>query len=165
MSQNFSEKYLAGTRSTKAIYGIILITAALIGLQVHETSPLAVSIKIFLAALVIVLAEVYSEQLGEKIRRKKQLSKFENQDIINSAMVIASVSVYPAVIFVLSSFGLYSIETAFDISYLLSIIGLGLFGFIAARAAGNSRSSSYKSAVLASAIGATVIIIKYIFSH
>jgi hypothetical protein len=165
MANKTISRKLEGHRSTKAIYGVILITAALIGFQLHETDPLTLSIKIFVAGLVIVLAEVYSEILGEKIRRKKELDKQERREIIDDTKVITSVALVPTLIFLLCELGLYDISLAFDVCFLLSILSLGYFGFIASQAAGDSRNSSLRKALVTASLGAAVIILKYVFTH
>jgi uncharacterized membrane protein len=165
MAKGFAEKYLEGYRSTKAIYGIILITATLIGLQFLESKPLTIAVKLFFAALVIVLAEAYSEILGEKIRRRKELTGSERREIVDDVLVIASVSIYPVSIFLLSAAGLFSVDSAFKISYGLSIACLGLFGYLASQAAGDTKNSSLRKAVITSLVGVLVVIIKYRFSH
>lgn len=162
---HFSEKYLSGTRTTKAVYGIVLITAALISFQLHEHDPAAIALKIFLAAIVIVAAEVYAEFLGEKIRLKRSLSKQERREIVDDTMVISSVSLYPVVVFLLSATHLYDVEVAFMLSYLLSLIGLGAFGYLASRSAGMTREQSIVRASIAVAIGLAVIMLKYSFGH
>ena len=165
MPNSIAEKYLKGSRSAKAIYGIILITATLIGFQFHESEPLTIAASVFIAGLVIGLAEAYSELLGEKIRREKKLNKLERREIIDHAFVVSSIAVYPVAVFLVSALGLYSVDVAFDISFGLSIIGLGLFGFSASRAAGEPRGVSYRKAILISLIGAAVILIEYTYAH
>lgn len=165
MYKNLSDRYLGGARSTKAVYGIILITAALIGLQFHETDPLTLAAKTFFAALVIVLAEAYSEMLGEKIRRKHELSRRERREIIGDATVIASVALYPVVIFLLSAMGVFSVAVAFDICFVLAIVGLATFGYLASRAAGSAKYAAIWSASIAAIVGTAVILVKYMSGH
>lgn len=64
-------KSLIGSRSSKAVYGVILITVALIGFEKHTSDPANIALNVLFAAIVIVLAEVYSEYLGEKIKKRK----------------------------------------------------------------------------------------------
>lgn len=165
MTRGFISTYTHGSRSTKAIYGIILISAALIGFQLHESNPATIAVKVFFAGLVIVLAEVYSEILGEKIKRKKELTRLERREIIGDATVISSVATYPLIIFLLSALGLYSVEFAFELSYALGIVGLGLFGYVAACAAGDSKQLAIRKAVLTAFVGIIVILVKYSFGH
>lgn len=158
-------KSLIGSRSSKAVYGLILITVVLIGLERHATDSMEVALKVLLAAIAIVIAEIYSEYLGEKIKRKKALSKREHKEISHDASAIFAVSLYPALIFLISALGLYSIEVAFKIAYTLSLIGLGAFGYIASMYAGDPRSTSIKRTLLAVFIGFAVILLKYELGH
>lgn len=158
-------KSLIGSRSSKAVYGIILVTAVVIGSGKHDAEPLNIALKVLFAAIVIVLAEVYSEYLGEKIKRKRALSKSDKKNIVYDASAIFVVSLYPAFIFILSSLGLYSTELAFKITYVMSLIGLGVFGYIASIYAGDSRFVSARRALIAALIGLAVILLKYAFGH
>jgi len=165
IQKRFANYFLGGSRSTKAVYGLILITAALIGFQIHETDALTLAIKVFFAGLAIVLAEAYSELLGEKIQHHKNLTKRERREIIHDAMVISSVAAFPVLVFLVSELGLYSTDTAFEICYTWCIAGLGLFGYIASRAGGDTKSASIKKALLVAGVGVVVVLTKYHFSH
>ena len=165
MNGSLAKYFLTGSRSTKAVYGIILITAALIGFQIHETDSLTLAIKVFFAGLAIVIAEAYSELLGKKIEHHKVLAKAERREIIYDAMVISSVTLFPVIVFLVSELGLYSTDRAFEICYVLCITGLSLFGYIASRAGGDTRGKSVRKALLAAGIGIVVVLSKYHFSH
>lgn len=156
---------LIGSRSSKAVYGIILITVALIGFERHTADHADIVFKVLLAAIVIVLAEIYSEYLGEKIKQKKTLSKKERKDIVHDASAIFTVSLYPAIVFLISALGLYSAETAFKITYALSLVGLGAFGYIASVYAGDTKFESLKRTAAAVFIGLIVILLKYELGH
>ncbi len=156
---------LIGSRSSKAVYGVILITAVLLGSEHNTTDALDIAGKVLLAAIAIVVAEVYSEYLGEKIRRKKSLTETERHAISYDAFAIFVVSLYPALVFFLSYLGLYSLETAFQISYVLSLLALGAFGYVASVYAGDARSTGIKRAFIAMLIGLIVILLKYEFGH
>lgn len=156
---------LIGSRSSKAVYGVILITVALIGFEKSAANPFDVALKVMLAAIVIVLAEIYSEYLGEKIKRKQALSKKERKEIAYDTSAIFTVSLYPAVVFIFSGLGLFSVDTAFNITYVLSLVGLGTFGYIASIYAGDSKFVSLKRTAVAVLIGLLVILLKYELGH
>lgn len=156
---------LIGSRSSKAVYGVILITAVLIGFESKDTEPIQVIFRVIFAAFIIVLAEVYSEYLGEKIRHKRSLSRQERKEIAHDALAILVVSLYPAAVFLMSYFGLFTTATAYDISYTLSLAALGLFGYIASMYSGCTKFTAIKRAATAVFIGLIVILLKYEFGH
>lgn len=165
MRQKITERYFGRERSAKAIYGLILITATLIGLKSSTSAQLNVAVETFAAAFIIVIAEVFSEIIGKKIEHKRNLSTQERKDIIDNTMTIALSTVYPTIIFVLSWLGLYSITSAFILALAFGIIGLGAFGYISARSIGHSIIKALAEAVIICIIGSAIILVKYYVWH
>ncbi len=163
--QFFAHRYIEGTHSAKAVYGIILITASLIGFQLHPESAFIIALQVFLAGMVIVLAEVYADFIGERIQYRKELSNGARRKVLADGWVIGSVTLYPTVIFILSGFGWWTIDHAFTISYVVSLLALAGFGYISWLAAGESPQTSIVKSLIITAIGATVIVAKYLFGH
>ncbi len=117
------------------------------------------------AAVAIVLAEVYSEILGKTIRNKRKLSRAERKEIAQDSLAIVSVSFWPSVIFLLSYLGLYSVHSAFNISYSLLLAVLFIFSYWAGRLSKFSRSGALLMAFATSAVGLVVVFAKYALGH
>ena len=166
MKKNKLEKYYGNDRASKVVYGSVLIFAFLAG-QSHSghDSALPLVFGTFLAAVAIVLAEVYSEILGRTIRNKRKLKKLERQEVEQDSLAIISVSFWPSLIFLLSYFGLFSVHTAFNISYGLLLTVLFVFSYWASILSGRNRSISLFRAAIATCVGLVVILAKYGLGH
>lgn len=84
---------------------------------------------------------------------------------MHDASAIFAVSLYPAIVFLISATGLYTTATAFKVTYFLSLIGLGAFGYIASVYAGDTKFESLKRTAMAVVIGLIVILLKYELGH
>lgn len=153
--QHFNHQY-----SAKAIYGIILIQALLISLDSVNANPLSTAIKTFIGALIIVFAEIYSEFLGGVINKKGHLTKRERDEIKREALSVSAVSINPTILFLISSFGLIDIKTAFNMSYILGLFELIIFGFIASRSIHKNTFKNIRAGLLTGVIGLSIIAAK-----
>jgi hypothetical protein len=163
---NILNKYYDNDRASKVIYGAILISAYLIT-QSHSDGSTALSLAFgtLFAAVAIVLAEVYSDIIGRTIKHKRKLTNHERHEIEKDSLAIVSVSIWPSVMFFLSHLGLFSVQFAFDISYLLLIGVLVIFSYIASRLSGRSKIKSLMWSLIISIIGICVILVKYNLGH
>ncbi len=166
MKKTSLEKYYGNDRASKVVYGSVLIFAFLAG-QSHSghDSALPIVFGTFFAAVAIVLAEVYSEILGKTIRNKRTLKKDERREVEQDSFAIISVSFWPSLIFLLSYFGLFSVHTAFNISYGLLLTVLFVFSYWASVLSGRKSSTSLFRAVITTCVGLVVIIAKYALGH
>lgn len=166
MSKNIIQKYYGNDRASKVVYGTILIYAYLIS-QHYSNHFTAVSLMVgtFFAALAIVIAEIYSEIIGKTIKQKKPLTKQQRSEIAQDSFAIISVSLWPSFIFLLSYLGLVTTQVAFNISYVFLITTLIVFSYWASRLSGFSVKRSVLTALIISAIGVSVVFIKYFLSH
>jgi len=127
----------------------------------NETNDsLSIAIKLFVGAITIVFAEVYSEYLGGMIKKSCSVSKREKINITKEAFWIFIVSIIPIFLFVISHFGLINIHIAFLISHILGLIGLLIFGFIASNAVHCHYSKNFRAALFTGIIGLIIIFIK-----
>lgn len=160
------ERYYGNDRASKVIYGVILISAYLIT-QGHSdgTTALSLTFGTLFAAVAIVVAEVYSDIIGRTIKNKRELTKAERHEIEKDSLAIVSVSIWPSVLFFLSHLGLFSVQTAFYISYLLLLSVLILFSYIASRLSDKSKLKSFLWAGIITFVGVGVVLIKYNLGH
>lgn len=159
-------KYYGNDRAAKVIYGSILIFAYLLT-QDHNNnaSALALVSGTFFAAVAIVLAEIYAEILGKTIRQKKRLNKQQRTEVEKDSLAIVSVSFWPSFFFLLSYLGVFSVQMAFNISYVLLLAILFMFNYSASRLSEQSKLVSIVMASLVTAIGLIIIIAKYTLGH
>ena len=166
MKKNFLDSYYGNDRATKVIYGAILIFAFLVG-QGHssQTSAFPIVFGTFFAAIAIVLAEVYADILGKTIRHKRKLTKQERLEVERDSLAIISVSLWPSVIFGLSYLGLFSMHSAFNISYTLLLGVLFGFSYWAGRLSGKTKLRAFTFAIATSLVGLIVVTAKYTLGH
>ena len=166
MKKSSLEQYYGNDRASKVIYGTILIFAYLVT-QSHDDGAAALELVIgtFFAAVAIVLAEIYAEILGKTIRHKRKMSKDERVEVERDSFAIISVSFWPSFLFLLSYIGLYSVQTAFMISYSFLLGILFVFSFWASRLSEQSQSRAVMTATIISALGLAVVFAKYFLGH
>ena len=156
----FYHRHFNSQYSAKAIYGIILVQALLINFEHNQdTNPINLALKTFIGALVIVFAEIYSEFLGGTISGGK-LTDLEKIEIGRDALSVSAVSINPTLLFLISATGLITTQNAFLIAYILGLLELAIFGFIAARTAGKKVFKSIRTAIITTLVGFFIIAIK-----
>jgi len=166
MKKNLLEKYYGTDQAAKSIYGIILIFVYIITQSAGEgDAPASLALGTFLAAVAIVLAEIYSEIIGKTIKQKHKLTSKQRIEIEKDSLAIIGVSLWPALFFLLSSFGLYSSNIAFYLSYTYCIVTLFAFSYLAGRLSGFTKYGSLLNGVVTSIIGLAVVIAKYTLDH
>lgn len=165
MAQSF-QKYYGTDRAAKAIYGVVLIFAFLIG-QSHNGGQTSLSLVFgtFFAGVAIVLAEIYAEILGKTIRQKNRLTKSQRKEIEHDSLAIISVSFWPSLVFACSAIGLFSTQVAFNITYVLCLAALFLFSFWAARLSNFTIVTALGRAAIIVALGVVVVVAKYELGH
>lgn len=166
MSKNNLEKYYDNNRASKAIYGTVLLFVTIVGLHsLQAESAVTLGITTFVTALTIVFAEVYSEFIGARIKNKGKITKAEKHEIVNDCLAIATVSIWPSLLFFASSMGLYNVAIAFDLAYIYLLVVLFLFCYRAAKLSGATKVRAFLFAVINVSVGLVVITLKYLASH
>ncbi len=161
-----NSNYTGNTRAAKAIYGIILMFVLLYGLDSFDhQSSFDIAVKLFLGAVSITMAEVYSEIVGEKISTQSKIPHTKRMEILNDGFAIVSVSITPILLFLLASINILSLDIAFWLSYAYFLSVLFIFNYYAGVASHASKSMALVYAFSASAVGIVVIAIKLAFGH
>lgn len=159
-------RYYGNNRASKVIYGAILLFVTIVGLHSLKTdTAFGLGITTLMTAITIVFAEIYSEIIGERIKNRGKLSSLEKQNIISDSLSIASISIWPSIFFFISMTGLYSVEIAFNLSYLYLLGILLSFCYLASRLSGVGKLRSWLFAGLNVCVGLVVILLKYLASH
>lgn len=154
--------FYGNDRATKVIYGSILLFVVILSIHYSgDESAFMLAFTVFLTSFTIVLAEIYSEILGQRIKQHGKLSRAERTNIVNDTLSIVSVSLWPSVIFLLSAFGLYSLDIAYGLSYAFLLIVLFGFSYLAYRLGQNSPTKSLIISFATVAIGLLIIWFKF----
>jgi len=148
-----------------AIYGLIIITATLVADREHAEDALVSLLVLWGAALVLVLAHVYSgliAQLGEGDRR---LTYAEQHVVIIDNIPVAASVILPTILLVLAAWGLLDLRVAIDLSILLSVASLFAVGSYQARKQGAPVGHQVGIGALGGALGLIVIAAEVTLSH
>jgi hemolysin III len=149
--------------ASKAIYSLITVMALLLVMEDHPPTALQGAITLFGATLAIALAEVYAETIAETIAHHRRLGIEELRHIRQIISPVLLGAQAPTLILVASAFGLFSVETAIEISKWIILLLLFGCGFRVAQILHESRFQQIVSGLIIVAIGSLIIIIKTIF--
>lgn len=153
--------FYGNDRAAKVIYGSILLFVVILGINYSEdTSAFSLAIMVFISALAIVLAEIYSEILGQRIKQRGKLSRTERSKIIYDTLSIISVSLWPSGIFLLSALGLYALDVAYWLAYGYLLITLFGFSYLAYRLSKMSPTKAIIISIATVGIGLLIIWLK-----
>lgn len=145
-----------------AIYGKIIITAIIVALESHSETAFDAFVALISATVALFLAHFYADMLALDITTKKLGYVREAIPLIKKILPLAVGINGPAVIFLLSHFGLFSTELAFRLAKLTALIMLFIYGYLLGRATNSRVSKSVIAGVLTTTIGALVIAVKIV---
>jgi len=147
-------------RFNHALYGLIIVTAALVAERLHVTEP-AEAIAILLGtALVLFLAHTYSEALAVRAVEKHQLGVTGRRMVVIDNAPVAAAIIVPSVLFVLAALDVMSLQVAYAISIVFSLGALIVLGAYQGWRASNHTGQAALSGALAGGLGMLVIAIE-----
>ena len=111
-------------------------------------------------ALVVALAEVYSEVVALETRGRRHARRSELRHLGADVAAVATGIAFPAVYFVLAATGVLEEATAFDLAKWSGLGVIGVYGFAGARASGTSLFGSLFQAAAVALIGGFLIALK-----
>ena len=152
-------------RSSHAIYGLIIITATLVADRELAESALVSTLVLWGAALVLVLAHVYSAliaQLGESDRR---LTYAERHVLIFDNVPVAASVILPTFLLIAAGIGLIGLGVAIDLSILVSLASLFVVGMYQARKQNAPLVHQMAIGMLGAGLGVIVVIAEVTLSH
>jgi hypothetical protein len=152
-------------RNAHAIYGLIIITATLVADGVHAEDALVSILVLWGAALVLVLAHIYSALIAELELTGQRLTYVERRVLIADNIPVAGSVVIPTLLLVGAGLGLISLQLAIDLSIILSIMSLFALGAFQARRHHASVSRQLAIGALGGALGVVVVLAEVTLSH
>jgi hypothetical protein len=144
-------------QSAHAIYGLIIITAALVADREGAEDALTSLLVLWGAGLVLILAHVYSAIVGEVGAEGQWLSHAERHVLIVDNIPVLAAIVVPSLLMMVAGLGLISLDLAIDLSIVLSVAGLFALGTYQARRSGASVGVQLGVGALGGAVGIVVI--------
>jgi hypothetical protein len=152
-------------RQAHAIYGLVIITAALVADREFAENALVSLLALWGAALVLVLAHTYAALLAEIGQQGHQLSYLQRQVLIADNVPLGAAVLLPTALLVASSLRVLPLEVAIDLSILFSLAALCGLGAFQARRQGASLAQQIKIGILGGAMGVAVVTAEVLLAH
>ena len=152
-------------RSAHAIYGLIIVTSALVAdreLALDAASSLAV---VWGAGVVLLLAHLYAATLAAVGARGRLLTHAQRHLLIADNVPVLAAVVLPTSLIGLAGLGAIDLGVAIDLSIAGAGVALFAVGLRQAQAAGLSRAGQIGLGVLGVLMGVVVIVLEVGLSH
>ena len=141
---------------SRVVYGAIIGLALVVALQAHPPANRVVIASLLGTAVAVALAELYSDWLDAKARRREK----HGRTIVEHALAAAFGISFPAVFFVLSAAGVMKQDLAFNLAKWSGVGLIMFYGYWAGRLSGAGRLSALVQALGVGLIGAALIALK-----
>jgi hypothetical protein len=130
---------------SRILYSTVLLLSVMEGFENYPTNSFVIIGVIILSALSIMIMESFAHILEHDIEHKAISSSKEVISVLKSQFPVFAATIYPCIFFILSTTGILSIDTAFDISEYSLCALLFFYGFNASRLSGGrfSRNAFY----------------------
>jgi VIT1/CCC1 family predicted Fe2+/Mn2+ transporter len=152
--------HLASRQVSRVIYGAIIGLALIVALEEHPPSSGVVVATLLGTAVAVGLAELYSDIVGTETRTRRHVRGAEVRDIVHDGAAVGFGIAFPGVFFVLAAAHAIDEDAAFTIAKWSGLGLIGVYGFCAARLAGESLPASALRALGVGLIGAFLIALK-----
>jgi hypothetical protein len=106
-----------------AIYGSLAVMAVIVAIEDHPPTALRAAAQLFGVTLAIAVAKAYAEIIADTLDRGRRLDAEEWREILRKISPVLFGAQAPTLVFLMSAFGLFSVETAISISKVL-VLGL-----------------------------------------
>ena len=156
-------RFRAAERLSHALYGLIIVTAALGAERVHITEPSEALALLLSTAMVLVLAHTYTAAMAERAVSGGSLGKLGRCTVIVDNIPVLSAVVVPAILFTFAGADVIRLETAYTAAIAFSLAVLFGVGLYEGRRASMGWIHSMLSGAVAVAIGMIVVLIEAFF--
>lgn len=144
-------------RSSHAIYGLIIITAALVTDREAAEDVVSSLLLLWGAGLVLIVAHVYSAIVAEVGAEGRWLSHAQRHVLIADNIPVLAAVVVPTLLILAAGLDLMSLDTALDLSIILSLAALFALGAYQARRSGATPRVQLGIGALGGAVGIFVV--------
>jgi hypothetical protein len=149
--------------ASMAIYGSIPVMAVIVAMEYHPPPPLSAAAKIFGVTLAIAVAKVYAELIADTLHRERKLNAAEWREILRKVSPVLFGAQSPTLVFLLSACGLFSVEVGIQISKVLVLVLLFVYGLRAAQVLHKKRFVQILSGLVIMSAGIVIVFINYLF--
>jgi hypothetical protein len=154
------EAHLGSPQVARVIYGSIIGLALVVALQAHPPSAGVVAATLWVTALAVGLADLYSEIVGTETRTRHRITRAEIVHILDDVGAVAFGIAFPGVFFIIAAVGVIDLDSAFTVAKWSGLGLIGAYGYGGARLAGASVVASLAQAFAVGAIGGLLIAVK-----
>jgi hypothetical protein len=156
-------RFREAERLSHALYGLIIVTAALGAEKAHITEAVDALALLLATALVLLLAHTYSAVMAERTVEGHSLGTVGRRMVISDNIPVLSAVVVPAILFTLAGADVMTLQTAYTAALGFSLAALFGVGLYAGRQASMGWAYSTLSGTAAGAIGVIVVVIEAFF--
>jgi hypothetical protein len=155
--------YREAERLSHALYGLIIVTAALGAEKAHITEVVDALGLLLATALVLLLAHTYSAVMAERTVEGHSLGSVGRRMVIADNIPVLSAVVVPAILFTLAGADVMTLQTAYTTAIVFSVAALFGVGLYEGRRASMGWMHSLLSGAAAGAIGVIVVVVEAFF--
>ena len=159
------ESHLGSHDVARILYGTIVGLALVLALESEAHGAGHTAAFIVIAALVVGVAELFSEAISTEARQRSRVTRTELRVLGRDAAAVVAGAGFPAIYFVLSALGLCSEDTAFTLAKWSGVILVCVYAFLAARMAGITFRRSAWHAAVAGVAGVAIVQVKSAVLH
>jgi hypothetical protein len=156
-------RFREAERLSHALYGLIIVTAALGAERVHIAEASEALVLLLSTAMVLMLAHTYSAAMAERAIEGHSLGSVGRRMVIADNIPVLSAIVVPAILFALAGADVMTLQTAYTAAIGFSLAALFGVGLFEGRRASMGWIHSILSGAAAGAIGVIVVVIEAFF--
>jgi hypothetical protein len=156
-------RFREAERLSHALYGLIIVTAALGAEKVHIAEASEALALLLATAIVLMLAHTYSSAMADRAIEGHSLGSVGRRMVIADNIPVLSAIVVPAILFTLAGADVLTLQTAYTAAIVFSLAALFGVGLYEGRRASMGWIHSLLSGAAAGAIGVIVIAIEAFF--
>jgi hypothetical protein len=152
--------HLGSRQVARVVYGSTIGLALVVAIEAHPPATGVVVGWLLGTAVAVALAELYSEIVGVETRERHRVTRPQVVAMLDDAYAVAFGVGFPVVFFLLASFGVFGLDTAFTIAKWSGLALIGFYGYWAARFAGAPVPRALLQGAVVALIGAALIALK-----
>lgn len=146
---------------TEGIYGLILATSVIaVSREYESTNAGTIAVTVLVTGVVFWLAHVYARILSRSMAGDRWPTRAETREVLRHDWPLVEVTIPLVLILLLGAADILRDSTAIVIAVLAALAELGTSGAYAARSSGAGVPMTIASAVVAVALGGTVVLLK-----
>jgi hypothetical protein len=150
-------------RFSHALYGLIILTAALGAERAHITEALEAIALLLSTGMILLLAHIYSAVIAERSVDRHGLGMAGRRMVLADNLPVVAATIVPTALLTFAAMGVISLRAAYDASIAFNLAALFGIGLYEGRAGSMSWFHSTLSGAAAGAIGVVVIVIEAYF--